>query len=245
MNFFNYFILKTIFFFGKRKIFNKNNIYSLFQDKEILEIGGPSRFFYKNIPIYQISKVVDGLNFSNETFWEGKILKNSSYKYFKNKYGKQIIGEASYFKCEKKYDAIISSNCIEHIANPLKAVKFWISLLKPNGVLFLVAPRKNSNFDHNRDFTSFDHLLMDYRKDVGEDDQTHIKESIELHDYKHKSNRLKKEDLINNFRNNIEHRMIHHHVFNLELLKEISKFFSCKIVLDGKTSKNYYILLKK
>jgi SAM-dependent methyltransferase len=238
-------LLRIIFFFGKRKIFNKNNIYSLFRNKKIIEIGGPSRFFYKNIPIYQISKVVDGVNFSNETFWEGQIPKNSRYKYFKNKSGKQFIGEASYFKCEKKYDAVISSNCIEHIANPLKAVKFWISLLKPNGVLFLVAPRKYSNFDHNRDFTTFEHLLMDYQMDVGEDDQTHIKESVELHDYNHKSNRLNREDLINNFQNNIEHRMIHHHVFNLDLLKKISNFFSCKILLLGKNSKNYYILLKK
>mgnify|MGYP006889564180 CR=1 FL=1 len=87
-----------LFFYLKstrRKVKNSNNIYKLFMNKNILEVGGPSRFFKKNIPIYQLARNIDGVNFSNQTFWEGDLKNNSKYHYFKNKHGKQFLSEAS------------------------------------------------------------------------------------------------------------------------------------------------------
>ena len=40
-----------------------------------IEVGGPSPFFsFKSaFPIYLYAKKIDGVNFSNNTLWEGKI----------------------------------------------------------------------------------------------------------------------------------------------------------------------------
>src|SRR3954447_9706230 len=62
-----------------------------------LEIGGPSAMFRLkgHFPVYLFANRVDGVNFSTETVWEGKISEGRNYNYFKNKKGYQYIQEAS------------------------------------------------------------------------------------------------------------------------------------------------------
>ena len=57
---------------GKRKLISI--AYSL-KNKTGLEIGGPSKFFdlKSYFPVYLFAKRIDGVNFSTETVWEGKI----------------------------------------------------------------------------------------------------------------------------------------------------------------------------
>jgi ubiquinone/menaquinone biosynthesis C-methylase UbiE len=218
----------------KPRIPNYLDINNLFTNKIGLEIGGPSGIFKDNgyIPIYKIIKNLDGCNFSNKTLWEGNLKSGHTYSYYKQKKGIQYISEAtdlSYISSEK-YDFIISSNCLEHIANPLKAVAEWVRVIKPMGLLLLVLPNKQYCFDHLRNTTEFNHLLNDYNNLTGENDLTHLEEILELHD-------LKMDRLAGNYEQfrqrsfkNFENRALHHHVFDISLLKKIYEFNNLEII---------------
>ncbi len=54
-------------------------------------------------------------------------------------------------------DFILSSHVIEHCEDPIGAMKNWVRVLKPNGMLLLAAPNKEHTFDKKRKPT----VLMD------------------------------------------------------------------------------------
>lgn len=41
---------------------------------------------------------------------------------------------------EKGVDYIFSSHCLEHVTNWVETLEYWISCIKPNGILFLYLP---------------------------------------------------------------------------------------------------------
>jgi SAM-dependent methyltransferase len=136
------------------------------KDKMGLEVGGPTTWLFRYVlPVYEVAKGVDGVNFSTNTVWEGDIgEKGGRYNYYKQRHGNQFISEAADLRQipDRTYDFLLSSNCLEHIANPLKAAREWKRVVKPGGALIVFVPNKAYNFDHLRDFTTFDHLLSDY-----------------------------------------------------------------------------------
>jgi len=217
---------------------------SLFKDKEGLEIGGGTFFFSipKGFPVYQYAASIDGCNFSTETIWEGNI-NEKIFSYKGQSLGTQFICEATQVDkhIRKHYDFIISSNCLEHIANPLKAIKSWLQVLKDNGVMLIILPNKQSNFDNRRDYTSFSHLCEDYNKDVAEDDMTHFDEIVSLHDLKRDSIR-NREQFVERSKDNFKNRCFHHHVFSESLLIEIFRFFNINTLYSGKDFNNIYIV---
>ena len=100
-------------------------------------------------PVYLFANQVDSVNVSKETVWEGKILEGKTFKYFGSKKGYQFIQEASDLKNIplESYDFILSSHSLERIANPIKALRIWRTLLKPNSQLILILPDKRNTFD--------------------------------------------------------------------------------------------------
>jgi SAM-dependent methyltransferase len=44
------------------------------------------------------------------------------------------------------YDFIFSSHCLEHLPDYVKALEFWISLLRPGGSLFLYLPHPEMRY---------------------------------------------------------------------------------------------------
>lgn len=216
-------------------ISNFDYLKPLFISKSGLEVGGPSRVFRDKgfIPLYKIVKELDGCNFSNTTIWEGNIVNGENYNYYKNKKGIQYISEASdlSFIPDSKYDFVISSNCLEHVANPLKAVEEWIRVIKKDGFLLLVLPKKEYCFDRNRPYTTFSHLLSDFQNNVKEDDLTHMNEIIELHDLKKDKHAGSPEQFRERSLKNIENRALHHHVFSIPVLKEIFSHFNLDVLM--------------
>jgi len=219
-----------------------------FQDKKGIEIGGPSNMFKPTgqLPIYPLAAQVDGCNFSDDTAWEGKIKEGNTYNYGGASKGYQFICDGVDVPTIPKnsYDFVLSCNNLEHIANPLKAVENWLKLLKPNGAMVLVLPRRESNFDHKRPITTIEHLIQDYETNIGEDDLTHVEEVFKLHD-------LRLDPLAGNFENfqkrcldNFNNRCLHHHVFDLALLKQICNFFKLEIMLTKQKVDNYIIIAK-
>ena len=232
---------------SKRKVSNYRLYQELFNNKCGIEIGGPSVLFETKVPIYNTIKSLDGVNFSSSTIWEGALLEGENYRYGDGKIGHQFICDAvNLFKVEsEKYDFILSCNNLEHIANTIKALTEWLRIIKSGGLLLLVLPNKNSNFDHNRRITSIEHLLEDFKNNITEEDLTHLDEIITLHDLSkdHQAGDLEnfKKRSVNNFQN----RCLHHHVFDLNLLEQIFKYFNIELLLTDSTKKNYIIVGRK
>ncbi len=226
-----------------------NGFIHLFKDKHGIEIGGPSHFFTNKVllPIYSLAKKVDGCNFSHQTIWEGDIKEGETFQYTTGKFGHQFVCEGAEVNVIPKgiYDFLLSCNNLEHIANPLKAIKNWLYLLNDQGVIVLILPRKESNFDHRRNVTSFNHLLADFENNVGEDDLTHLDEICSLHDIKLDSGSETIEMFKKRSKDNFSNRCLHHHVYDNKLLEQICLFFEMEIIIQKSTTTDHIIIAKK
>jgi SAM-dependent methyltransferase len=206
-----------------------------FVNKIGLEIGGPSKIFSSAeiIPVYEIAAKIDGCNFSTNTVWEGQLQEGNNYEFQQNKpKGKQLICEGNDLSKidNKKYDFLLSSHSLEHFANPLKAISEWKRVLKDNGLLIIVLPHPKFTFDNKRTVTKFSHLLDDYNNDIQENDLTHLEEVVEMHDYSMTPDIADKAFMKARSLKNFENRCLHHHVFDIALLKEIFQHFEIELM---------------
>lgn len=227
-----------------RKIYKKHS--TLFKFKEGIEIGGPSSIFNENgpIPIYKDLKGLDNINFSEDNFWSN-IEEGFNFKYSNSKQpGKQIIADAINLKKinDSTYDIMLSSHVIEHIANPIKALIEWSRILKPKGLLVIVAPDRNFTYDRKRPLTKLEHIIDDFKNDVDESDQTHIEEVLLLHDLTNDGTVDSYEAHAIRTKNNIETRIVHHHTFDLDLLINLLKEANFKII-DAEAFRPYHLLV--
>jgi hypothetical protein len=106
--------------------------------------------------------------------------------------------------------------------------------------MFLILPNKQSNADHNREYTSFAHLLDDYYKDTNENDTTHIGELLSLYDSRYYS--VSKEQFQILLKSNYKYRCAHHHVYSASILKEICVFFDMEILYCSENWDNIYLI---
>ncbi|MEM9326317.1 MAG: methyltransferase domain-containing protein [Bacteroidota bacterium] len=230
-----------------RKAPGYGRLRQLFRNQSGLEIGGPSRIFQNRefLPLYNEIKALDGCNFSGHTIWEGQLKEGETYQFGKRT-GFQHLCEATDLDRipSSKYDFVISSNCLEHVANPLKAIKEWARVIKEKGIFLVVVPNKDYCFDHKRSVTTFSHLLEDFKSDTQEDDMTHLAEILELHDLSMDKPAGTKEQFEVRSKNNFENRALHHHVFDSHLLKEIFGYFQIE-VLYAHSRENHSILGRK
>jgi len=236
-----------------RKYFPKRmdgykNIQVQFKSKNGIEIGGPTYSFGSRgfLPIYKVIKSPDNVNFSSNTIWEGDLTEGQHFK-FGNKIGKQYIKEANNLNgiIDSKYDFLISSHNIEHLANPLNTIQEWKRVVKPGGYFLFILPNKEGTFDHKRPVTTIDHLINDLNKKTTEDDQTHFEEVLALHDLSIDPGGLNYEDFKQRTLKNIENRCVHHHVFDLDLLEKIALVSNIQIIQIEKFSKIHLVLLGK
>jgi SAM-dependent methyltransferase len=195
---------------------------SIVENASGLEVGGPSRMFSSAgpLPVYPFAANIDGLNFSAETVWASGLGEDKPYVYEGEPLGRQFIREACYFPDieTSSYDFVLSSHVIEHLANPLRGLGEWRRILRDGGTLILVAPHFNATFDQNRPVTTVEHMLWDFKNDVGEDDRTHIAEVLELHDFSRDPWVESQEKFKERCDNNANIRGLHHHVFDTETL---------------------------
>jgi len=242
-------ILKIKYRLKNNRIKKFAHIRKYFKNKTGLEIGGPSEAFMNSgyIPVYKIMKTLDGINFSYSTVWTGNIEESKGFIVNGKNVGKIYIADAteqSQIK-DSAYDFILSSNNIEHIANPMKAIEQWILKLKRNGVLVIVAPRKEINFDHKRETVNFTHLMEDYNNGIDEHDLTHLNEILKLHDLSMDPPAGTFEQFRERSLKNYENRCLHHHVFDLKVLEEMCLYFKLKPVLMEEKECDYIIVAKK
>lgn len=185
-----------------------------------LEIGGPSAVFGTRglLPVYDRIDALDNVNFSVTTLWEGQLKDGGPYVFDRrHRPGRQFIREATDLVGlpSARYDFVLSSHTLEHLANPLRALREWHRVLKADGILALVVPLGSETFDRLRPTTRFEHLISDLQRDVGEDDDTHLEEARKLHDGRRDEAILPSGVLA---LPNVATRAVHHHVFDMPLL---------------------------
>ena len=235
------------FVFRKRKILDPGPFINSVAGKSGLEIGGPSIFFQFSLPLYHYASSIDGVNFSQETMWEGSIASDKPFRYMKNHAGRQIIAEAVDLTEveDASYDFVLSCHSLEHIANPLKALLEWNRVLKPGGTLILVVPNKDSIFDHRRPVTTFAHLVSDFDLNTNESDLTHLPEILELHDLRRDRAAGTLIEFQERSMRNFENRGLHHHVFDLQTLTEVLTFTHFGVKHSGSSYYDHFLLCAK
>lgn len=63
---------------------------------------------------------------------------------------------------DNTYDFVISSHVLEHLEDPILAIKNHIRVLKPGGILFLALPERTRTSDMHRQPTDIEHLIKDH-----------------------------------------------------------------------------------
>lgn len=219
-----------------------------FADKRGIEIGGPSKLFVNQCPVYELVKSLDGCNFSTTTVWEGQLAEGANYEYLPGKFGTQMIAEASDLAriADNSYDFLLASHCLEHCANALLTLREWRRVVESGGgVLLLVLPDRNYTFDHRRPVTKFEHLLADEQAGVDESDLTHLEEILELHELSLDPPAGTPEQFRERSLKNLENRCLHHHVYDISLLKQIFRKLDVQVLDTDMLSVSQYILGQK
>jgi len=187
-----------------------------------LEIGGPSTIFTQrgHIPVYPLAARIDNCNFEHRTVWEGTVHEGETFVFNSQKApGRQYVAEASELGriTDGAYDFVLSSHCIEHLANPRRGLAEWIRVLKDDGLLVLIVPHKDGTFDHRRPVTSLAHLIQDFEAGTTEHDLTHLDEILKLHDLARDPEAGGAAAFAERSKRNYENRCLHHHVFDTRL----------------------------
>lgn len=213
-----------------------SEIVSLLNGKKGLEFGGPTLLFenHGELPLYSHVNLDAGNIFEDNYFQEVKEIYHYGSKTGKQ-YNVDCTSEEQIKTIPERYDFIVTSHVIEHIANPIKTIKLWKKyLLNDGGYILSVIPDYRDCFDHRRKQTTIEHLIADFKNDVGEDDDTHIEEQKELHDW----SRGGHPNFYEICEMNEKTRVVHHHCFTPELTQ---KMFECCNFSDTITMKQGYL----
>jgi SAM-dependent methyltransferase len=71
------------------------------------------------------------------------------------------------------FDFVVINHVLEHVANPVKAVREVFRICRKGGIVIIAIPDKEYTFDRGREMTSWEHLWSDYVKDTRESDDSH------------------------------------------------------------------------
>jgi SAM-dependent methyltransferase len=214
------------------------------RDKCGLELGGPSSSFRPGgiLPLYSAVDTIDNCTFTPDTAWK---VDEELFHFSPNRPpGRQFLTNIVNLSglADATYEFVLSSHMIEHTANPLGAMEAWRRVLKPRGTLILLVPDKERTFDNLRATTTLEHLIADYQGDTREGDLTHSEEMLRDHNM----NRTKdwtRERLEQMVRNNAQTRGMHHHVFDLALLRGMVDYMRFEPLVLRRALPNHLVVV--
>lgn len=216
-------------------------IASVFEGLTALEIGGPSQIFDRRglLPVYSGVMHCDLVNYASETLWDGHARAPIAIR-------RRFVAEAVDLGVPTdSYGGLLASHVLEHVANPLAALREWQRVVASGGPLLIVLPHRDYTFDHRRDVTRLAHLVEDYRADVAEDDLTHLDELIARHDPRHDEFIGDRAAFIQRCRDNERHRIMHHHVFVTRAVVELIEHAGLKIEAVTARRPHHIIILAR
>lgn len=206
--------------------------------RRALEIGGPTDAFGHagTLPVYSCFKSLDGCNYATRTLWRSEAVK----------YRQSLICEGTQLALrDGSYDCVIASQCLEHLANPIKALLEWRRVLSESGLLLLTLPCGGHGFDWRRPVTTLEHLGQDFQNDTPETDLSHLEEVLALHDLSRDPEAGSPEQFKARCLRNAEFRAIHHHVFVPETAALVLHEVGFSIVREDVHDGNIIILGQK
>ena len=211
-------------------------------NKTGLEIGGPSPIFGKRklIPVYDRCVRIDNCNFASRTIWDSPANSNENAVLYEHKF--VADGADVGLLGGRNYDFVLASHVLEHVANPLRALTQWRSVLHPKGMMLVIVPDKDGTFDHRRPFTSLEHIENDFANAVPESDLSHMEEILALHDLALDPHAGTPVQFRQRCRQNFTVRAMHHHVFCPDVLRKMFLQLGMQ-VLDISKEKPYHILV--
>lgn len=215
-----------------------------------LEIGGPSSIFQDAgaLPLYRYVACLDNCVFGLETVWEGKRAEGWTFLYHPRKpRGFHFISEATDLRriSPATYDFILSAHCLEHIANPVKALREWIRIVKPGGSIIALLPHYQKTFDHRRQPTPLDHMLGDYARGASERDLSHLPEVLALHDLSRDTGISTASDFYQRSLRNFENRCLHHHVFDENNSRKLFEAVGLTVEVQEFAKPHHIVLLSR
>jgi SAM-dependent methyltransferase len=210
----------------------------LARDARAFEVGGPSEVFGRRglLPVYPLVGSLDNANFSDRTLWEDHIEEGATFRFDPGKpAGQALIREATDLRgvVTGAYDVLLSSHTLEHVADPIAALREWRRVLRPGGALVLILPDPRATFDHRRPVTAFEHLLEDERNATAEDDLTHLPEIVVLHDLDRDPLAGTREEFEARSRDVLRQRALHHHVFDPPLVARLLEHAGFEVLAAG------------
>ena len=274
------FCIELLWFYvysNKNKRYKNSDIYiNSLKNLSGLEVGGPSWAWMTILPIYHSIKNLDNIvtpsseekitstnNEFESRYKTGQIINVTSgcetviegkkkFNWFLFNKGDIYFQDATDLNKinDNKYDFVICSNVLEHIANPLKALEEFKRVIKKNGFIAIIVPYYKHTFDFRRPVTNIEHIKEDYNNNIGEDDLTHLKEVVDLTDESNISHNAQpnpnfnKKEFEEYCKNNYHNRGMHHHVYDVDLLKSVANEVNLK-VLDVNNFSNSCIMLAK
>src|SRR5271154_2144391 len=185
------------------------------------------------LPVYDVLGSLDNCLYGRNTIWTGEVLEGNTFLYQpERRPGVQIICDATNLHSVKdsSYECVLACHCLEHIANPLRALAEWKRVLRDDGLLLLILPHKDGTFDWRRPTTPLAHMIEDYESAVGEEDLTHLPEILELHDLSRDKEAGTKEQFRQRCQENHLNRAMHHHVFDTMAALRIVNHGGFKVV---------------
>ncbi len=223
----------------------------LFKGKYGAEIGGPSDMFSKNshLPVYPVARKIDMIDFVETDRMDmlelAKRKKQGTFSSPSLRAGTRLIAEGTDLKGigANRYDFILSSHVVEHLANPIKALNEWKRILKPGGYMVVVAPHLKGGRDHNRQLTPFSHMLKDYREHTKESDTTHMQEIIEKTDPTFDKYAADHEKFVERVRGNYETRVIHQHTYIPETVIRLLDYVGFGVVYVDMLEAGYIVVV--
>lgn len=193
---------------------------ALCRSAKVLEIGGYSSFFAAGglLPIYPVVHVLDNVNYAANNMWNNTLPDGTSSIPGRPP-GRQYLREATSLTglSSTAYDVVISSHTLEHVANPLLALREWRRVCRRSGTLILILPHRDGTFDWRRPVTTMAHLLHDEALPALESDLSHMDEVLRLHDIDRDPGVPSLTVFRERTKNNPIFRAMHHHVFDIRL----------------------------
>ncbi len=125
---------------------------------------------------------------------------------------------------DQSYDFIVANHFLEHTEDPFATLGTFIRVLRPGGRIFMAIPDKRWTFDREREITSLEHLLTDYRDGPDISRRGHYEEWLSVIDH------LSGDELAKHLDAFIKAKInIHFHVWTIQEMSDM--FFAARRVL--------------
>lgn len=142
---------------------------------------------------------------------------------------------------EHKFDALVSSNVVEHSPNPIFFLLSCYFITKKGGYQYHAVPHYKYTYDMYRKPTPFNHFIEDFENKTGLDDTTHVKDYTDSAIVKHGWQK--------NFHKiyPVAYPYMHHHVYDEFNIRELAEFMFEGVINDiysSQTNKDNVVLFK-